>query len=353
MLNLHEYLAIVKSKFKMVERLVNSSRTPEEFILKKVTPPSIKLAQDFVDKYDLRQILKVQMYSQKHDLYIHNGCFGFMLEIELSNNMNSLFTSILKHGYPENSTLSILFSSVQAELKCYLVVTSKGLKRENSSKIEQQLLSSISKQIIASFKEHNLLAKIVRPNNYLRVVNKMLTGLVGEEYSADKYLYEQVNDAGDIKVGITADLEVGHIARKIFYTKQYPNVYDLPSGFYPIQQLITDLNDIELDYYYNININLKTQKSVEQLYEFSTTLIVHHDNKDEVADELQSYFRQELNWHIFGNIIFPLQQFIDCIPFQYDHSNADNQHKHSTVQKFPIDKLIQLFPRGINHDNQS
>lgn len=353
MLNLHEYLAIAKSKFKMIERLVNSSRTPEEFILKKMTPPSIKLAQDFVNKYDLRQIIKVQMYSQKNDLYIHNGCFGFMLEIELSNDMDSLLTGILKHGYPENSTLSVLFSSIQTELKCYLVVTSKELKRENSSKLEQQLLASISKQIITSFKEHNLLAKIVKPKNYLRIVNTMLTGQVGESYNLDKYFYEQMHDVDDIQVGVNADIEVGQIARKIFYTKQYPNVYELPSGFYPVQQLIIDLSDIELDYYYNININLTTQKLVEPIYEFSTTLIVHHDNKDEIADEIQSYFRQELNWHIFGNVVFPLQQFIDCIPFQYDYSNVQNQHNYSTVQKFPINKLIQLFPRGVSHENQS
>lgn len=348
--NWSEIWGKAKAKLKFIERLVNSSHTPEEFILKKKTPPSIQRARDFLVKYDLRQIIKAQRYSNKYDLFVYNNCFGFMLEVELSENMSDIFSRLFKHSYPENTTMSILLCNVQPQRKCYLILSSKEVSRKNNAKIEQQLLMSIAKQIIGSFTEYNLKAKIIKPKQYLEITNFILTGEKSNTYLPDKYIYEQLNEINSNSVGENGDILIGGISRKVFYTKQYPNVYPMNPTIYPIQIMMNDFSDIDLDYYMMLNINLNLADKEVQNYEFTSTFILHDDGNESLSNDIQSYFRRKLNWFIYPNRMFPLQQFLEIVPFQYDYSVANQQGKFSIVQKFPVDKLIQLFPYGVAND---
>ena len=101
-----EWIVALKRKLKGLDRLINSSKTPEDFLLRNETPPSVELAQKFLRKYPLKQVIKAQMYNHKNDFFYQNSNFGFVLELEITTLIANELTMLLNISYPEETYLN-------------------------------------------------------------------------------------------------------------------------------------------------------------------------------------------------------------------------------------------------------
>lgn len=336
------YVSKFKSLSKLIDKIVNSARTPEEFLISKELPPSLRKIHSFFEKYDLRQIIRVQLFNSKINLFIHGNTFGFSLKIQYSKCSKELLSKLFSHKYPDNSTMSISLVKLDVPMVYLTVNTTDNGKLKYSRRAKQQQLMSIFRNIINDFRNAGVDITLMRPNN---LINHIDTLLVGHEfmkdYDSEKYLYEQLNQSRNNQISHDS-MHLANRNMQVFYTKQYPNIsteqIDNPIGLF-----MRELDDTELSFIYSLNINLGISKTEPRIYEFSTAFVLIDCNEN-LTKTIVDYFKQQYSWLIYPNLIFPFQQFFDTIPFQYDFETAKRQSQYSITQKFPINKIIELIP---------
>lgn len=335
---------------KTIDHVVNSSNTPEEFLINKSTPPSIQYVRDFLAKYDLRQIIKAQMFNSKNNLFIHNGCIGFVLKVDYCEVSKGLLSTLLDNQFPKESTLSFLLSKVDGATKVFLTLSSKSSYNQRVAAIHQQKVVKVYHKIIELFEKSNIAIEVVKPI-YLRVIiDEILTSTTDHSYDGNSYIYQQLAACKDNEIDDVGVLKIGNISRRVFYTKQYPSISKtLLSN--PIIEFLEQLDSNQVGFYYCLNINLDfNQYRQSKIYEFTTTIVLQ-DCNEQIAEEIALELRNQFTWFIYPNLLFPFQQFMEIIPFQYDHESAARQSKYSTTQKLPTKKLTELVPLEYHNEN--
>lgn len=327
-----------KSLSKMIDRLVNSSQTPEEFLLLQEMPPSLAKIDNFLRNYDLRQVINVQMFDSKNRLFYSGNTVGFCLSLPYASVNREMLLDLFNHKYPKGSTMSILLSKVGAPV-VYLTITQSSVKNKNAPTKVEQLLS-VRQRILNSLNKYGIDTEIMLPRDILDIINQMLANSPeNAEYKPDSYINEQLSQSHNNSITKDGRLQIGKSNLIVYYSKQYPNLgssnIDSPIGLF-----MNALESKTLDFYYCINVNLNCNKQdKEPLYAFTSTLVSLNSEFD-----LGNFFRYQYNWFIYPNIIYPFQQFIETIPFQYNLDAAVRQHRYSTTQMFPTCKLIELLP---------
>lgn len=343
-----EYIGALKRKLKGLERLINSSKTPEDFLLRNETPPSIELAQNFLRKYPLKQVIKAQMYNHKNDFFYQNSNFGFILELEITSSIANELTMLLNIGYPEETCLNFFvnYKGANKSSVLFTVIT----KLDKHQRINHNLLASIREKIIKFFSSKSLQCKIINPKSILSFYNQVIAGYDDKPYINDKYIFEQITESTNNHIDNESVLTIHGINHYVFYTKQYPNVSADEAYQNPFITILEDFNDLELDYYYSVNIRLEKNKdkAATKIYSFNTSLIVIDVNNQgqTLIDDFQDYFRYKHNWLIYLNRLSSFQQFINSLPLQFDQSVAEALRHSSINQKYPVDKLAELLPIG-------
>lgn len=343
-----EYISALKRKLKGLERLINSSKTPEDFLLRNETPPSVELAQSFLRKYPLKQVIKAQMYNHKNDFFYQNSNFGFVLELEITTSIANELTMLLNIGYPEETYLNFFvnYKGANKSSVLFTVIT----KLDKQQRVNHNLLASIRDKIIKFFKSKSLQSKIVNPKSILSFYNQVIAGYDDKAYTNSEYIFEQIIENTNNQIDNEGVLTIHGINHYVFYTKQYPNVSASEAYINPFITILEDFNDLELDYYYSVNIKLdkNKDKTATKIYSFITTLILIDANNQgqPLINDFQDYFRYKHNWLIYLNRLSPLQQFINSLPLQFDQSVAEALQHSSINQKYPVSKLAELLPIG-------
>lgn len=352
-MNMQELMYKIKKPFRIINALVNSAQTPEEFLIKGEAPPSILKVRNFLTKHDLRQIIKLQLFNNKANLFAHDGFHGFILSTKITNNDIEILKSLLNLGYPEHSTMSILLQH-DANGACYyyITVTSKIPKKNTEVRTQKQLLAAIAKKMQDRLKEISVDSRILQPKHVMQIINQMFHKQNGEKYDNSKFIYEQLIPSMHNAISNDGILSIENVPHKVFYTKQYPNITNSDESSY-LDKFIKIANDKNIDFCYCVNISLKPiDFDSKKIYEFNTTLVIKdHTSDDELENYIQSYFRYELGWFIYRNQLSPFQQFFDCIPFQFDNSSVERLTGASITQRLPINKLVQLFPMESKDEN--
>lgn len=335
---------------KTIDHVVNSSKTPEEFLIKKSTPPSIQYVRDFLAKYDLRQIIKAQMFNSKSNLFIHNGCIGFVLKVDYCEVSKELLSTLLDHQYPKASTLSFLLSKVDGATKVFLTLSSKSSHNRRIASIHQQKIVNVYHKIIEIFEKSNIVVEVLKPIDLKVIIDGILTSTSDVSYDGNSYIYQQLAACKDNQIDDVGVLNIGNISRRVFYTKQYPSISKTQLSN-PIVEFLEQLDSNQVGFYYCLNINLDfSQYRQSKIYEFTTTIVLQ-DCNEQIAEAIALELRNQFTWFIYPNLLFPFQQFMEIIPFQYDHESAARQSKYSTTQKLPTKKLTELVPLEYHDEN--
>lgn len=346
-MNLQEFFYSIKKSFGAINALVNSAQTPEEFLQKGEAPPSILSVRKFLTSYDLRRIIKLQLFNNSTNLFIHNGFYGFIIGIKLVNIDKELLMSLFAIGYPKQSTMSIFFQhDINGSSNCYLTVTTKIPKKNTESRIQKQLLKSIMDKMLNKFQEYNVSAQILKPKHLIILINSiMVHQQYDAKYSNDKFIFEQLMPYTNNNISNDGVLDIANIPHKVFYTRQYPNITNEQVDDY-LERFIQMVTQNKINFHYCININLDSEElNTQKIYEFHTTLVIKDLSLNNDLEKLvQGFFRYELGWYIYRNQLSPFQQFLDSIPFQFDYSSVERLSNASITQKLPVNKLIELFP---------
>lgn len=352
-MKMHELMYLIKKPFRIINALVNSAQTPEEFLQKGEAPPSISKVKNFLKKHDIRQIIKLQLFNNKSNLFSHDGFHGFILEVKLVNIHKEILEQLFSYGYPDNTTMSILLKHDASGNCCYYItIASKLAKKSSDIRIQRQLLVTIAKKMLTYLKEHNMGGKILRPKHLLKSINEIIHRTDVASYENDKFIYEQLIPSINNDIDNNGVLSIEDSKLKVFYTKQYPNIYEDSENTY-LDKFINHIKAAEVAFYYSININLNGTDFTNQqkVYEFNTTLVLQDQTDgNQLEQYIQNYFRSELNWFIYLNRLSSFQQFIECIPFQFDNSSAERLKNSSITQRFPASRLVQLFPMESNNE---
>lgn len=335
---------------KTVDHIINSSKTPEEFLINKSTPPSIQYVRDFLAKYDLRQIIKAQMFNSKNNLFVHNNCIGFVLAIEYCEASKNILTTLLDYKYPESSTLSFLISKIDGVTKVLLTLSSKSSHTRRIAEINQQKIVKTLHKIVDIFEKSNIGVKVLRPTDLKMIIDEILTSKTEDSYDGNSYIYNQLIECKNNEIDSGGVLNIGNISRRVFYTKQYPNVSKTQLSN-PIVEFLSQFDSNRFGFYYCLNINLNfNQYRQNKIYEFTTTIVLQGCS-EEISIKIASDFRKQFTWFIYPNLLFPFQQFMEIIPFQYDYDSAVRQSTYSTTQNLPAKKLIELIPLEYRHED--
>lgn len=226
-MNMQELLYKIKKPFRIINALVNSAQTPEEFLQNGEAPPSIFKVRSFLTKHDLRQIIKLQLFNNKTNLFAHNGFHGFVLAVNLNNKQNELLESLMAMDYPKHSTMSVLLQH-DADGTChyYITVVAKLTKKNNEIRIQRQLLNAIVKKMVERLKQVNIHSQILKPKQLMQNINQMIHQLDGEKYDNSRFIYEQLIPSTNNNISNDGVLSIENVVHKVFYTKQYPNITD-------------------------------------------------------------------------------------------------------------------------------
>lgn len=339
-----EHLSKFKSLTRTIENIVNSSQTPEEFLLTRQLAPSLAKIKHFLHTYDLRQVINLQMFNSSNQLFYHANKTGFCLKIHYSDIPQDYLRVLMKYNYPKNTTMSILLDMVH-EKALYITIVHAQDKQVQIKKTKSLKLDQIMQMIVNDFHKLNIPVTIMYPSNMLYCINLILYGSpilhnspMFTEYNPEQYLYEQLEASTNNDIDKSAKLFINDHTIQIYYTKQYPNINKSIAN--PINHLISSMP--ALKFYYAININLDQQTyHDESVYQFTSIIGLVDEEFD-----LTKYFRREYEWFIYPNLLYPLQQFIDIIPFQFDSDTANRQARYSTTQYFPENKLVELISVG-------
>ena len=249
-----EWIVALKRKLKGLDRLINSSKTPEDFLLRNETPPSVELAQKFLRKYPLKQVIKAQMYNHKNDFFYQNSNFGFVLELEITTLIANELTMLLNISYPEETYLNFFvnYKSANKSSVLFTVIT----KLDKQQRVNHNLLASIRDKIIKFFKSKSLQCKIINPKSILSFYNQVIAGYDDKPYRNSEYIFEQIIENTNNFIDNESILTIHGINHYVYYTKQYPNVSATEAYKNPFITILEDFNDLELDYYYSVNIKL-------------------------------------------------------------------------------------------------
>lgn len=360
-----------KKKLKFIERSINSSRTPEEFLMRGGAYPEIERVQQFLAKYPISQIIKAQMYNRKEDLYYHDGYFGFVLTLRIEPKIEAQLQHLLKFGFPESSYLNFILDNVGQDGTTLMSLVTKEHKNKTKNKNNQHILISIRKKIIELFKQHDLAADVVRPDNLLHYYNQRLNGKTEEHYDPQQYIFAQIKPWITPEIDSNGVLTIGGDKCIVFYTRQYPNVRVDPfiAGIFqnPIASIMQDFIDVGIEMYYSLSVDLanklkptknKSQENLsEKQYVFNTTIIVkfnefnsQNQSLAEFTQEIIEYFRYKHDWYIFPNYSSSFQKFMSSLPLQYDQDVTALSNESSINQIYPLSKIAELLPIGVRHE---
>lgn len=360
-----------KKKLKFIERSINSSRTPEEFLMRGGAYPEIERVQQFLAKYPISQIIKAQMYNRKDDLYYHDGYFGFVLTLRIEPKIEAQLQHLLKFGFPENSYLNFILDNVGQDGTTLMSLVTKEHKNKTKNKNNQHILISIRKKIIELFKQNELNAEVIRPDKLLQYYNHRLSGKIDENYDSKQYIFAQIKPWITPEIDSNGVLSIAGDKCIVFYTRQYPNVRVDPfiaDRFQnPIASIMQDFIDVGIEMYYSLSVDLenklkptkdKNQDNLpEKQYLFNTTIIVkfnefNSENKTqaEFINDIIEYFRYKHDWYIFQNYSSSFQKFISSLPLQYDQDVTAVSNESSINQIYPLSKIAELLPIGVPHE---
>lgn len=347
----YDYIGRFKSKLKIIERLVNSSSTPEEYLLNDGVYPSILRAQNFLKNHGLSRVFKAQLFNHKSKLFFQDKYVGFIIEFRHTTDL--LFNELLNYGFPENTCLNIFFQHTEKNRRVFFTAI---VPEDKKSRITQKTLESIAQKIINLPDATVCSARVVEPQELLALLNQVVNGTEECQYDSEFYIGQQVEDYEN-QIDNDGAIYLNGIQHAVFYTKQYPNVRSNPLN--PFIQLINDVNDvndkeqpIELNFYYAVNIQLKNisaQKrenpdKINTPLLFNSTFILQNSDGETSPADLQEYFRYNIDWLIFQNRNSSLQQFINSLPLQCDNAMFELLENSSINQKFPLFKIAQILP---------
>ncbi len=364
-----KFLDDFKKKLKFIERSINSSRTPEGFLMQQKNHPEIERVQNFLSKYSISQIFKAQMYNRHEELYCHDGYFGIVLKLQIEPKIEARLYHLLKFGFPERSFLNFTMDNIDKTNTTIMSLVTKEQKNKAKNKNNQHILTSISKKIIQLFMEHHLNAEAVRPSQLLEYCNLRLAGKSTEKYDSQQYIFTQIK-ARTPEISPDGVLTINGDKYIVFYTKQYPNVQTDPFVQRFINPLITisqDFMDVGIEFYYSVCIDLENYSNVgkvksvksdeEKYFLFNTTIFVKYNEFDnsnktqaEFIQDIIEYFRYKHDWYIFQNRSSSFQRFMNSFPLQYDQDTTELIKESSINQIFPLNKIAELLPIGVSHE---
>lgn len=344
-----KFLEGFAKKLKFIQRVINSSRTPEEFLMKNQTYPAIEQVQNFLEKYPISQIIKAQMYNRKEDLYFHDGYFGFVLRLEITMELEDNLLQLLSFGYPESSYINFTLDNVNNSTNILMSVVTKEQKNKSKNKNHQHILTSIRTHIIELLQKKSLQAEIIRPNELLKYYNQRLSKQDGAPYTTSKYIFSQIADAL-CQIDNDGVLTIAGEKYTVFYTKQYPNVQTSELRN-PLAIIAQDFIEANIELHYNISIDFdKTQQFGDnKVFQFCTTFLVKQSGMESIQ-EIIEYFRYKHDWYIYPNRNSSFQKYINGFPLQYDNNIADATRSSSTNQIFPLNKIAELLPVGVKYE---
>jgi len=335
----------IKRQLKFLDRMINSSRTPEEYLLNGGLYPAIIRSKDFLAKYQLKSVITAQLFDSSEGVYYHNDDIGIIFKIRITTGIARDLAFLFEFGFPKNTYINYFFKHSYGDnyILLSIAVTTTG----RSLKISKKVLLSIRDRIIAAFKERNLACEAVKPKVLLNFYNQVLSQQGSSTYDRERFIFEQINDATDNDIDNNGVLTIAGISHNIFYTKQYPNVSVGESFENPFITLLEDIRNTELNFYYSVNIIVGTKD--EGSYRFNTTFILLEsdaDNNDKAVTKFINYLRYKLDWYVFPNKGFSLPQFINSLPLQYTKAIDEHFADASINQHYPLNKLLEILPIG-------
>lgn len=335
----------IKRQLKFLDRMINSSRTPEEYLLNGGLYPAIIRSKDFLAKYQLKSVISAQLFDSSEGIYYHNDDLAIIFKIRITAGIANELSFLFEFGFPKNTYINYFFKHSYDDnyILLSIAVTTTG----RSLKISKRVLLSIRDKIIAAFKERNLACETVKPKILLNFYNQVLSQQNSGTYDRERFIFEQINDATSNDIDNNGVLTIAGILHNVFYTKQYPNVAAGEGFKNPFITLLEDIRNTELNFYYAVNIVPGTKD--ESNYRFNTAFILLESdigNNDKATTEFINYMRYKLDWYIYPNKGFSLPQFINSLPLQYTKAIDEHFADTSINQHYPLNKLLEILPVG-------
>lgn len=332
----------IKRIFKFLDRIINSSRTPEEYLLNGGLYPSIIRSKAFLSNYKLNSIITAQLYDSAENLYYHNNDISMVLDIQITPTIANELSFLINFGFPQNAFVNFFLKHSNGEshilMSVSITTTSRNLK------INKKILLSIREKIISWFNDHDHSCTIVKPKHLLNFYNKVLALEDIDSYDKEKFIFDQVKDCESKDIDNDGTISFNGVLHNVFYTKQYPNLGEDSTN--PFIVFIEDIKNTKLEFYYSITITPDVNKENHRFY--TTFVLIEDDasNNVKAVEDFIKYFRYQLNWYIYPNKSFSLAQFINSLPLQHTKSIDEKFINSSINQYFPTHKLAEILPIG-------
>lgn len=332
----------LKLLFRFLDRTINSSRTPEEYILNGGLYPAIIRSKEFLANYKLNSVITAQLYDSSENLYYHNNDISIVFDIRITPKVVSEFNSFINNRFPPNTFINFFMKHTDGESQIVLSVSITTTPR--NLKTNKKVLLTIKNNIVDWATTNDISIRSIKPKDLICFYNKVLAFKQIDEYDNEKFIFEQVFDCEIKDIDNDGIINFNDNLHTIFYSKQYPNLA-VENYVNPFITLLGDIKNTKLNFYYSFNI----VPNKNDLNRFNTTLVLIEEDASKNTQSIEdfiNYFRYKLNWYIYPNKSFSLAQFINSLPLQYTKSIDEKFINSSINQIFPKDKLIELLPIG-------
>ena len=325
------WLEYLKSKINIIQRLINTTSTPDAFIVNKSESPAIANINRFLAKYNLNKISNLQLYDEQAKYYERNGYVASIVEYSkfTPDEVVAILLDGLQHKKSTISFLSCIYNQKQRNF----VTVQEQLPKKNKNKKQVVVNKLLDKQReLISYG-----AEVVLPLETINIIREYFYGLsTVEVYSTDTFINEQLIKADEpFYSKITDDLvlQINDHYYMTLFTKEYPeNTVQL------LQNLFNVLCDSDINLFYNINCNDLENNKVK----FINTFIVFDSSREKLLEKtklLIDYMYSNFGWLLAKNKGFSFQQFMSCIPMQFDDDIAKFQDNYTIKHTFPTELL--------------
>ena len=136
------WLEYLKSKINIIQRLINTTSTPDAFIVNKSESPAIANINRFLAKYNLNKISNLQLYDEQAKYYERNGYVASI--VEYSKFTPDEVVAILLDGLQhKKSTISFLSCIYNQKQRNFVTVQEQLPKKNKNKKQEYEQIRGI------------------------------------------------------------------------------------------------------------------------------------------------------------------------------------------------------------------